>query len=173
MKLHGGAVHVDSVLNQGSAFSVTHFFCTAHLDPQRVGKRSELTPTSIGSSAFVEDAMHWLPDEEESKKGRTDLPVSSIVAEANGELPPNVKVGRILWADDNADMREYVRRLLSKHFDVQAVADGQAALEAARANPPDLVLSDIMMPRLDGFGLLRELRADPQTARNSDHPSLG
>ena len=53
-------------------------------------------------------------------------------------------------------------RLLSKHFDVQAVADGQAALEAARANPPDLVLSDIMMPRLDGFGLLRELRTDPQ-----------
>ena len=73
-----------------------------------------------------------------------------------------MKVGRILWADDNADMREYVRRLLSKHFDVQAVADGQAALEAARANPPDLVLSDIMMPRLDGFGLLRELRTDPQ-----------
>ena len=162
VKLHGGAVRVDSVLNQGSAFSVTIPLGTAHLDPQRVGKRSELTPTSIGSSAFVEDAMHWLPDEEESKKGRTDLPVSSIVAEANGELPPNVKVGRILWADDNADMREYVRRLLSKHFDVQAVADGQAALEAARANPPDLVLSDIMMPRLDGFGLLRELRADPQ-----------
>ena len=47
-------------------------------------------------------------------------------------------------------------------FDVQAVADGQAALEAARANPPDLVLSDVMMPRLDGFGLLRELRADPR-----------
>ena len=162
VKLHGGAVRVDSVLNQGSAFSVTIPLGTAHLDPQRVGKRSELTPTSIGSSAFVEDAMHWLPDEEESKKGRTDLPVSSIVAEANGELPPNVKVGRILWADDNADMREYVRRLLSKHFDVQAVADGQAALEAARANPPDLVLSDIMMPRLDGFGLLRELRTDPQ-----------
>ncbi len=162
VKLHGGAVRVDSVLNQGSAFSVTIPLGTAHLDPQRVGKRSELTSTSIGSSAFVEDAMHWLPDEEESKKGRTDLPVSSIVAEANGELPPNVKVGRILWADDNADMREYVSRLLSKRFDVQAVADGQAALEAARANPPDLVLSDIMMPRLDGFGLLRELRADPQ-----------
>ena len=69
---------------------------------------------------------------------------------------------RILWADDNADMREYVSRLLGGRFDVQAVADGQAALEAARANPPDLVLSDVMMPRLDGFGLLRALRADPQ-----------
>ena len=52
-------------------------------------------------------------------------------------------------------MRNYVSRLLGGRFDVQTVADGQAALEAARANPPDLVLSDVMMPRLDGFGLLR------------------
>ena len=71
VKLHGGAVRVDSVLNEGSAFSVTIPLGTAHLDPQRVGKRSELTSTSIGSSAFVEDALRWLPDEEESKEGRT------------------------------------------------------------------------------------------------------
>jgi PAS domain S-box-containing protein len=67
---------------------------------------------------------------------------------------------RILWADDNADMREYVRRLLGRHHEVEAVADGLSALEAARARPPDLVLTDVMMPGLDGFALLRELRAD-------------
>jgi signal transduction histidine kinase len=60
-------------------------------------------------------------------------------------------------------MRAYVSRLLGARYEVEAVADGQAALEAARAHPPDLVLSDIMMPRLDGFGLLRALRADPAT----------
>ncbi|MEO6035945.1 MAG: PAS domain S-box protein [Verrucomicrobiota bacterium] len=60
-------------------------------------------------------------------------------------------------------MRDYVRRLLSERYLVQAVADGEAALVAARENPPDLVLCDVMMPRLDGFGLLRELRADPHT----------
>ena len=59
-------------------------------------------------------------------------------------------------------MRAYVRRLLGDRFDVAAVPDGKAALDAARARKPDLVLSDVMMPRLDGFGLLRELRADPQ-----------
>ena len=71
---------------------------------------------------------------------------------------------RILLADDNADMRNYVRRLLSGRYEVEAVADGEAALAAARAERPDLVLTDVMMPRLDGFGLLRELRSDPQTA---------
>ena len=61
-------------------------------------------------------------------------------------------------------MRDYVRRLLARHYDVEAVADGVAALEAARRQPPDLILSDVMMPALDGFGLLRELRADPGRA---------
>jgi signal transduction histidine kinase/BarA-like signal transduction histidine kinase len=60
-------------------------------------------------------------------------------------------------------MRDYVRRLLSDRFEVEAVADGQGALAAARRQLPDLVLSDVMMPRLDGFGLLRELRADERT----------
>ena len=82
---------------------------------------------------------------------------------------PDVEVGlrpRILWADDNADMRNYVRRLLAQQYDVEAVPDGEAALAAARARPPDLVLSDVMMPRLDGFGLLAALRADPGPPRS-------
>ena len=60
-------------------------------------------------------------------------------------------------------MRRYVARLLSDVYEVVAVADGQEALEAVRAAPPDLVLSDVMMPRLDGFGLVRALRADERT----------
>ena len=60
-------------------------------------------------------------------------------------------------------MREYVTRLLSKHWRVEAVSDGIAALEAIARERPALVLADVMMPRLDGFGLLRTLRAAPTT----------
>src|SRR5438309_6238219 len=60
-------------------------------------------------------------------------------------------------------MRDYVRRLLADRYEVIAVADGLSALEAAHEEPPDLVLTDIMMPGLDGFGLLRALRADART----------
>jgi CheY-like chemotaxis protein len=70
---------------------------------------------------------------------------------------------RILWADDNADMREYVERLLGSRYQVQAVPSGEAALSAAQAAPPDLVLSDVMMPGMDGITLLRRLRSDPRT----------
>ena len=69
---------------------------------------------------------------------------------------------RVLVADDNADMRRYLVRLLAEHYRVKAVADGEAALASVR-QALDLVLTDVMMPKLDGFGLLRELRADPGT----------
>jgi DNA-binding response OmpR family regulator len=78
-------------------------------------------------------------------------------------LAPQLPKARVLLADDNADMRRYVARLLSDIYEVVAVADGQEALDAVRAAPPDLVLSDVMMPRLDGFGLVRALRADERT----------
>ena len=82
--------------------------------------------------------------------------------------PPTPRDGsgarsRVLIADDNADMRLYLSRLLSERYDVKAVPNGQVALDAIREQLPDLVLSDVMMPELDGFGLLRELRANAET----------
>jgi PAS domain S-box-containing protein len=70
---------------------------------------------------------------------------------------------RILLVEDNADMRAYVRRILATHWTVETAANGAAALVAARERPPNLILTDVMMPGLDGFALLRELRADPLT----------
>jgi CheY-like chemotaxis protein len=71
---------------------------------------------------------------------------------------------RILVVDDNADMREYLVRLLSPKWTVESVHDGQAALGAILREPPDLVLSDVMMPRMDGIALLHALRAEPKTS---------
>ena len=64
-------------------------------------------------------------------------------------------------------MREYVSRLLSERYQVVAVSNGDEALKAAVSDPPDLILSDVMMPGLDGFGLLRELRSRPETQEQS------
>jgi diguanylate cyclase (GGDEF)-like protein len=69
----------------------------------------------------------------------------------------------IAVAEDNADVREQVTSLLRTHHEVAAFADGGAALSAIRERQPDLVLTDVVMPRLDGFGLLRALREDPRT----------
>jgi DNA-binding response OmpR family regulator/two-component sensor histidine kinase len=70
---------------------------------------------------------------------------------------------RLLVVDDNADMRGYLGRLLSQHYDVETVRNGRIALARVDADPPDLVLTDVMMPDIDGFGLLCELRRRPET----------
>ena len=164
VRLHGGSVRAESTLGRGSTFVVSVPLGNAHLPADSVGASRPPAATAVGAAAFVEEALRWLPDEEASRAS----PTAHSAPKSSG-LDPASEGGdsrrpRILWADDNADMRDYVRRLLEPRYDVEAVPDGEAALAAARASPPDLVLSDVMLPRRDGFGLLGALRADPRTA---------
>jgi PleD family two-component response regulator len=77
--------------------------------------------------------------------------------------PPDVARCRVLVADDHADMREYLQRLLSPAYLVHAVSDGESALAAARAEHPDLIISDAMVPGMDGLALVSALRRDQAT----------
>src|SRR5205807_77973 len=158
VSLHGGAVGIESEEGKGSTFTVTVKTGTAHIPSDRLGAARALVSTAARATAYVEEALHWLPN------ATRDPPPSGLVDVASfpsGALPTSGdRRSRIIWADDNADMRDYVRRLLADRYDVLAVPDGLAALAAAQEQHPDLVLSDIMMPGLDGFGLLRALRAD-------------
>jgi signal transduction histidine kinase len=164
ISLHGGAVRIESEEGKGSTFTVTVKAGTAHLPPDRLGAAHVPASTATRAAAYAEEAMHWLPsaakpDDPSPGSAEAD-PISTA---RNATATPSGRRPRILWADDNADMRDYVRRLLAERYDVLAVPDGLAALTAARDDPPDLVLTDIMMPGLDGFGLLRELRGDART----------
>jgi PAS domain S-box-containing protein len=163
-KLHGATIHVESEVGRGSTFIVTVPFGTGHLLDERIGNRPNGTWDGTGAQANVEEALRWLPDQEGTQSTTTGLPSRSNPDDLGATALPHaaVKGGRVLLADDNADMREYVTRLLVEQgYLVEAVTDGEAALAAVRRRPPDLVLSDIMMPRLDGFGLVRAMRNDP------------
>jgi signal transduction histidine kinase/DNA-binding response OmpR family regulator len=154
VKLHGGTIEAASAVDRGTTFRVRIPFGTAHLPSDRLEVKSNLSSTSIRADAFVQEAMRWLPDH--AAVGPSDQTVDG----------PMESVGlsgghRLLIADDNADMRDYLRRLLRSHCEVRTVADGEAALAEVRRQRPDLILADVMMPRLDGFGLVREIRADP------------
>jgi signal transduction histidine kinase len=148
VKLHGGSIRVKSKVDQGSTFTVSIPTGSAHLPADRLGV--ERTSTNAWRDAYVGELLKWLPDESE---------VTFAMTETAFDQPR----ARILLADDNADMREYLRRQLATKYDVEAVADGETAFEATRREKFDLVLSDVMMPKLDGFGLLKSLRADEKT----------
>jgi PAS domain S-box-containing protein len=154
VSLHQGTLDVDSELGRGSTFRL---WISRGL---KVAKNSD-PPSNpsrdiVGLTAqYVTEALRWLPEDLENDP-RT-LPSFDLQSSIRSFRPA------VLIADDNADMRDYLYRLLSPHYDVVACGNGEEALSIALANPPDLVLTDVMMPRLDGFGFLKRLRAEPKT----------
>ncbi|MES1208598.1 MAG: ATP-binding protein, partial [Pseudomonadota bacterium] len=153
VELHGGTVEVSSTQGEGTAFTIRIPLGAAHLPAERVLAEPTATRgwiTAVGPAPFVEEALRWM--------------APATVAAAPEPAAGGARA-RILVADDNADMRDYIVRLVGARWAVQTAGDGATALEAARRSTPDLILSDIMMPRLDGFGLLQEVRRDPVLRR--------
>ncbi|EGF93483.1 sensory box protein [Asticcacaulis biprosthecium C19] len=150
VRLHGGEVWLKSETGRGSTFFVRLPLGTAHLPADQV--RDDLaTPGSRRAEAYVEEALRWLPRAADDVLAVLDAPA--------------IPRPRVVLADDNADMRDYIHRLLNDDFDVVAVTDGEQAWQAIRDQLPELVLTDVMMPKLDGFGLLERLRGDDATRR--------
>ena len=151
-RLEGGEVRVTSRVGVGTTFTVAL--------PWSASRRTALSGPVVNgrgdaARAAVAEAMGWLTD-----------PTGGLAepAEASGPEADELAGARILVADDNSDMRAYLSRLLTgQGWRVRSVTDGRQALDAVHREPPDLVLTDVMMPVLDGFDLVRRLRADPAT----------
>jgi PAS domain S-box-containing protein len=165
VKLHGGSIRAESTYGRGSTFVVSVPMGSAPSASDQGRAAHPPAPSAVGP--YMAEATRWLP---EPMTAETKPGASLPGTEASG--PPGPGQGahqqpgaraRVLVADDNADMRQYLARLLAGSYEVEEVADGEAALRAARERPPELVLADVMMPGLDGFGLLVELRADHRT----------
>ena len=141
VEIMGGRLEVTSRLGEGTEFKVSIPFERASSIPATVSQKPE---SSLSRTSFTAEAMGWT--------GTGPAPAGPDAGSA--------AEGRILLVDDNADMRTYLTGVLRERWEVEPVADGAEALTAARRTRPDLILTDVMMPRLDGAQLLAAIRAD-------------
>jgi len=173
VRMHQGTISVRSQLGRGSTFIIAIPMGRKHLPADKI-----VEPTIVGlkyAESFVTEAMKWLPDSDDSvvDGGEWGIAEAKVVERVSGgeyvgEVAEEALVdimtegGTVLLADDNADMREYVQRLLSRQFVVITAMDGEDAYNKVLEYRPDLLLTDVMMPRLDGFGLLAKIRSHPE-----------
>lgn len=154
-RLHGGTVRVRSTPGEGSRFTVW-VPLAGPLTAEKAGRDGRDGGDSTRSAhrrAFAEEAELWL-------SGRDRVPDGVLDSATPAPALPG-RTTTVLLVDDNPDMLDYVRRLLADRYQVTAVSDGAQALDALARQPFDLVLTDVMMPELDGLELLSKIRTDP------------
>ncbi|MCL7460372.1 ATP-binding protein [Micromonospora echinofusca] len=155
-RLEGGDVRVESRIGTGTTFTVTLPWSATG---RTAGPVAEVDGVGGAARATAQEAIGWLAD---PARAGASAPAGQPARAYGGEDAS--RHARILVADDNADMRAYLARLLGEQgWRVQTVGDGRQALEAIRRERPDLVLTDVMMPEVDGFELVRRLRRQAAT----------
>jgi signal transduction histidine kinase len=155
VRLHGGQIQVESELERGTSFSVTIPTGSAHLAAEQLHSSPRARMATAAAAPFVAEALRWLPAAPDTPSSVPPVEPSEAGVIAGTPSRPS-----ILIADDNADMRNYLTRLLRPAYETTSVENGAQALVAARERRPDLVITDVMMPILDGFALVQRLRSD-------------
>jgi signal transduction histidine kinase/class 3 adenylate cyclase len=141
IQLHRGTITVESKLGEGSIFTISLPRGTASLENVRPLEEEE-----------------FLDLIEEKSDQQTSIAHIGSAGALTSDFP------LVLVADDNSDMRGYLQRVLANHYRLCLVKDGQEALELAKEIHPDLILTDMMMPRMSGDELLKAVRNDPSLA---------
>jgi len=148
VELHRGTIQVESDPGEGTTFTITLHRGRSHLrDDQAI---DDAAPARTHSVPSIDEP----PVQPAAMRG------------VDGETPESDEpddIQTILVVDDNADIREYVGAHLAQRYRVVEATDGVEGLAEARRLIPDLVISDVMMPGMDGYGLCRSLRASPDT----------
>lgn len=161
VKLHGGRIDIASAVDQGTTVTVRIPMGKAHLPPDRIRTKAAPISTTAEGQTLICEALSWAPDDEITiirEVGGAQADSQPVVWK--GTTPKSSDRARLILADDNADLRAYISALLSPYCVVETVSNGIEALESALREPPDLLLSDVMMPGMDGFELLNAFRGE-------------
>lgn len=151
--LHHGAIHVYSEVGVGTEFVVALPLGAAHL------KQEELASMPADEETFEPELS---PMAELAFSALSFMPETGLASLGAPERALSAEAPLILVVEDNAEVRQYVASILSRTYRVETAQHGEEGLEKARQCQPDLIVSDVMMPRMDGTTLCRLLKSDPK-----------
>ena len=165
-EMHGGSVQVESEVGVGTSFHVEFPREPDVPEENRIqpGHESDRAKAAAANATGRESSRQTLLADVAG--GR----LASLEASADGaavETAPEAPEGAytVLIVEDNPDLRGFVSRSLAKTYKVYTAADGVFGFEAAKKYSPDLIVSDIMMPRMNGYQLCRLVRQDAELSR--------
>ncbi|GAB3242139.1 hybrid sensor histidine kinase/response regulator transcription factor [Hymenobacter seoulensis] len=151
-KRHGGSLSVASSVGVGSTFELRLPFGQAHLKPEDI---QEAPPQVLEEATPPEEATPELPEPADTAEQAAAQPLLPVAP--TGPL-------RLLVVEDHDEVRDYLRELLAPEYVVLTAADGEEGWEQALSQLPDLIISDVMMPRSDGLELCHRVKQHPKTA---------
>lgn len=154
--LHYGTIEVCSIEGKGTTFTVTIPSGKNHLPPHLIKTQNTSSYTTIAKQSYIQEAAHWLTEEESLTQTTTSFEYWLGIDQNEN------RKAVILLVDDNLDMRNYIGRQLQPFCEVKTAIDGINALELMQHFTPDLILSDIMMPNMNGFELLTQIRKNKE-----------
>ena len=166
VRLHDGELVITSRSRETSPDSHGSTFTVRIPLEGHQGTASSKESIAIGvyGRQLLEEALHWR-DTGDSGDDQSDQ-ARSVTTDDTNKLDGLFvfdPLDRLLLVEDNSDMRAYIKQIFSPYCEVIEATDGQKALDIARARPPQLILSDLMMPNMNGQALLERIRADPTT----------
>lgn len=148
---HGGTISVESHEGRGSTFTVTIPLGKAHLPPEQIMDAEDITEDIL--------SINQVQEAEVMLQNKADNGI-----EVSAHESVSAKTDAVLIVDDNADMRTHLKSIIEKHYKVITAQNGREALDLLENTEVSLILSDIMMPVMDGIELLKHVKAMPQLA---------
>ena len=153
VELHHGTISVDSKLNEGTEFTIELPVGRKHL------KDEEIVEEEIESTVILNEVKN-LPEPVPDNLINTDSSSPAPQNDSEGNEDKNI----VLVVEDNADVRDFIKDSLGNDFQIEEASNGEQGVRKAEQIIPDLIISDIMMPKMDGNELTRTLKNNEKTS---------
>ncbi len=158
VELHHGEIQVTSELGKGSTFFVCLPLGKEHLKPEEIVEDVVIEQLPVISGPTSVNLQVTSEQDTDSPSIQQSIDPSIQAQATSGQQPI------ILVVEDNADVRAYIRDYLEKDYQIIEAVDGEAGFEESASAIPDLIISDVMMPKMDGYELCRKLKTDERTS---------